>query len=274
MKVQDRLYSALAFVPLFCFAVGATLGLPYIVDAQGPARPVVLYDNYDMLPVLPEVPEEDGALFILTDEDSQARLDRYDAALDRGEMQEMPETVFEPFNSPVSATVDVPVDSLDDEVIKEPQRVYGRTRDNNTEAKKSTKLYTIVDKTGREELEAAGAVLTPIGAHWVLGYDPYCRHCCGKWAANGITASGRTATPGLTVAMYSGIQFGAEIYIDGLGVFVVEDRGVTRGYIDVALNSHDECYAITGRRDAYIVERSADGAADLPDEADKLEGAE
>ena len=50
-----------------------------------------------------------------------------------------------------------------------------------------------------------------------------------------------------------GIDFGTEIYIDGLGYFVVEDRGVSSECVDVAVNSTSEAYALTGYENVYIV---------------------
>lgn len=89
-----------------------------------------------------------------------------------------------------------------------------------------------------------------LGTYYITGYDPYCSHCCGK--SDGITASGETVTVGRTIAMY-GVPFGTKIYITGLGVYTVEDRGVSKGMIDVACANHAECFAITGNRNAYIV---------------------
>ena len=107
--------------------------------------------------------------------------------------------------------------------------------------------------TTEESLTASGAILTPIGAHRIVGYDPYCAHCCSR--ADGITASGVTVTIGKTIAMHS-IPFGTEVLIDGLGIYTVEDRGVSEGYIDIALASHSDCYQITSRRMAYVIDRN------------------
>lgn len=93
--------------------------------------------------------------------------------------------------------------------------------------------------------------LTPIGKLQILGYSPYCSHCCPR--ADGITASGATATVGRTIAMYS-VPFGTEVFIDGLGYYTVEDRGVGKGVIDVVCENHAACYAITGKYECYIVE--------------------
>lgn len=91
--------------------------------------------------------------------------------------------------------------------------------------------------------------MTNIGRFKITGYDA-CKSCCGK--TDGITASGTKATAGRTIAM-KGYPFGTKIYIEGLGTYIVEDRGVGSGVIDVFCNNHSECYAITGYYNAYVV---------------------
>lgn len=86
----------------------------------------------------------------------------------------------------------------------------------------------------------------------ITGYDPYCKHCCRR--ADGITASGKTATIGKTVAMSKDIPFGTVIEIDGLGRYTVEDRGVDAMKVDIACENHAACYKITGKYNVYIVE--------------------
>ena len=70
----------------------------------------------------------------------------------------------------------------------------------------------------------------------ITGYDPYCDHCCGKH--DGITASGNSATYYKTVACNS-LPFGTEIYIEGYGYFIVEDRGGATLGIDIACENHE-----------------------------------
>jgi 3D (Asp-Asp-Asp) domain-containing protein len=77
-----------------------------------------------------------------------------------------------------------------------------------------------------------------------------CKKCCGKWAdnrPNGIVygASGAELVAGVSVA--SPLPFGTEIYIDGLGDYVVQDRlakWVVEKYgenlIDVYFDNHEE----------------------------------
>lgn len=92
-----------------------------------------------------------------------------------------------------------------------------------------------------------------LGEYYITGYD-ICYECCGK--IDGITASGAYATVGRTIAASREFPFGTKLYIDGIGVRVVEDRGgaIGGGRIDVLCNNHSECYAITGYYDVYIIE--------------------
>ena len=110
---------------------------------------------------------------------------------------------------------------------------------------------TIQEKTIPGKAPTPTPERTYLGKLQIYGYDPFCDHCCGK--SNGVTASGKVATIGKTVAM-SGYPFGTEIYIEGLGYYTVEDRGVGTGVVDVACEDHTACYAITGKYDVYIVE--------------------
>lgn len=78
-----------------------------------------------------------------------------------------------------------------------------------------------------------------------------CKHCCGK--TNGITASGTKATAGRTIAASSSYKFGTKIEIEGMGIYVVEDRGgaITGNKIDIFFNTHSEALKF-GRRQLKI----------------------
>ena len=77
--------------------------------------------------------------------------------------------------------------------------------------------------------------LRELGTYKLTAYCA-CEKCCGK--SDGITASGTKATAGRTVAA-SGFSFGTELYING-NTYVVEDRGVPSGVIDIYFGSHSE----------------------------------
>jgi|GEM_PF-4441469 len=91
-----------------------------------------------------------------------------------------------------------------------------------------------------------GRDLEYIGDFFITGYDPWCSHCCGKAQPNAVTASGAVAQVGVTVAMNKKYPFGTQIYIEGYGVYTVQDRGVKDGVVDIAAASHEACYELTG----------------------------
>ena len=99
----------------------------------------------------------------------------------------------------------------------------------------------IPEPSGESDESAGGTedpVLTPLGVFTITFYCPGpC--CCGEWAT-GCTASGVLATEWHTIATGERFPFGTRLYIDGLGYFTVEDRGVDDNTIDVFVNSHDE----------------------------------
>lgn len=66
-----------------------------------------------------------------------------------------------------------------------------------------------------------------------------CKKCCGPYA-KGITASGKPAVEGITIAAPRSIPFGTRLKIQGVGVRVVQDR-LAKKYdsrIDVFFSDH------------------------------------
>jgi len=96
----------------------------------------------------------------------------------------------------------------------------------------------------------ADPVYEYLGTYKVTGYKMFDPSENGG-RSDGLTASSVIGEPGHTVAMKD-IDFGTEIYIKGLGTYVVEDRGVGPGVVDVACWTRDECYALTGEYEVYI----------------------
>ena len=88
-----------------------------------------------------------------------------------------------------------------------------------------------------------------LGRFTLTGYCP-CVQCCGK--ADGITASGTTASAGRTVAM-GGVPFGTKLLING-NVYTVEDRGTAYGHVDIFFNTHAEALQFgRGSADVYQI---------------------
>lgn len=65
-----------------------------------------------------------------------------------------------------------------------------------------------------------------------------CSICCGVWAGGG-TANGAYPTSNHTIATGEEFPFGTKLMINGQ-VYVVEDRGVGNGCIDIYCDSHSE----------------------------------
>ena len=78
-----------------------------------------------------------------------------------------------------------------------------------------------------------------------------CAKCCGK--STGKTASGTIATAGRTVAMPSSYSFGTKIEIQGMGTYIVEDRGgaIKENRIDIFFSNHQKALDF-GRRTVYL----------------------
>lgn len=78
-----------------------------------------------------------------------------------------------------------------------------------------------------------------------------CVKCCGK--STGKTASGTTATAGRTVAMSSSYSFGTKIEIQGMGTYIVEDRGgaIKGNRIDIFFSNHQKALDF-GRKTVYL----------------------
>ncbi len=89
-----------------------------------------------------------------------------------------------------------------------------------------------------------------LGTFKITGYTPTCSHCCLK--SDGIGSSGRKIEAGKSVAMNEqdmkkhGFKYGDKIYIVGIGERAIEDTGCKQGVIDVACDSHESCYKVTG----------------------------
>ena len=79
-----------------------------------------------------------------------------------------------------------------------------------------------------------------LGTYKLTAYCP-CRKCCGKWSG-GPAASGKMPQAGRTIAV-SGLPFGTHVWIDGMGEYVVEDRGVRGKHIDIYMDSHSTARA-------------------------------
>lgn len=79
-----------------------------------------------------------------------------------------------------------------------------------------------------------------------VSYYCSCYYCTQNTTDVGRTASGSYAVEGRTIATPGDIPFGSEVFIEGVGNFIVEDRG---GFIEY---SYDEYGNEVMRVDVYI----------------------
>lgn len=75
---------------------------------------------------------------------------------------------------------------------------------------------------------------------WTVTFYCDCAQCVGQYAGMMMTASGNTPIPWYSVATGSSYPFGTRLYIEGFGEFIVHDRGVPDGWVDIFVSSHSE----------------------------------
>ena len=79
-----------------------------------------------------------------------------------------------------------------------------------------------------------------LGEFTITAYCP-CEDCCGRWA-DGVTASGLPAGPGIVAVDRSVIPLGSTVVIDGLK-YLAADTGVTGNHVDICMASHEDTVA-------------------------------
>lgn len=118
----------------------------------------------------------------------------------------------------------------------------------------------VEDKLPGEDKPAEGSAVIdigePLGEFRLTAYCP-CAKCCGKWA-NGITATGTTATEGRTIAVDPAlIPYGATVtvyFADGTShTYTAEDCGgaIKENRIDVFFDDHQAAREF-GVQTAYV----------------------
>ena len=235
-KIKNRMPEISIYILLIIAVIGAILWLKYS-ERQGEPKLAPLPMNIQPIAQAP-ISRTD---YTLTEESTQSRLDWYEnyivAPVTPHELSQVDEYCEVEENNAYTQEL-----TESDKVVVESAQVALSNYQEITATITSLSMPTSLD----------GVTLTYFGNIFCTGYDPYCRHC---GSSTGATASGITAVVGRTVAM-NGIRFGTEIYIEGIGFRIVEDRGPMPGYnIDIACIDHEACYAITGIYRVFIVDR-------------------
>lgn len=113
-----------------------------------------------------------------------------------------------------------------------------QTRDRAVEQLGALVLQAEAEQQAREAQAMAYEALEGyryIGECVVTYYCP-CEQCCGKWA-DGLTATGLPAEPGIVAVDPGVIPLGSTVIIDGQK-YLAADTGVTGKHVDVCLADH------------------------------------
>ena len=96
------------------------------------------------------------------------------------------------------------------------------------------------EQQARKEQAAAYEALGDweyLGEFTITAYCP-CEDCCGRWA-DGVTASGLPAGPGIVAVDRSVIPLGSTVVINGQR-YLAADTGVTGNRVDICMTSHED----------------------------------
>ena len=118
-----------------------------------------------------------------------------------------------------------------------------RMRDRAVEQLGAAVLQTEADRQARAEQAAAYeaiGVYQYVGECTITAYCP-CVECCGRWA-DGVTATGLPAGPGVVAVDPEVIPLGSTVIIDGQR-YLAADTGVTGNHVDICLADHAETAA-------------------------------
>ena len=138
--------------------------------------------------------------------------------------------------------------SLNDEILR---NLYDRLMYLRSLNDRKAVVLASIEEQGKltAELNAqTDLTLTYAGAFSCTAYcsEEYA-HICGE--GHGITSSGAKVQPGVTVAAdISVLPYGTVVYIEGVGLRVVQDTGsaVKGNKLDVAVNTHAEALSWSG----------------------------
>ena len=133
------------------------------------------------------------------------------------------------------------------ELKKQEQIKLAKAKQQQQEKRKVAKVVNNTTSRGDVESRKDNSVYIKFTATAYCG----CAKCCGK--STGKTASGTTATAGRTVAMSSSYSFGTKIEIQGMGTYIVEDRGgaIKGNRIDIFFSNHQKALDF-GRKTVYL----------------------
>ena len=115
-----------------------------------------------------------------------------------------------------------------------------RTRDLAVQELGALSIRQAREQEARAELAAAYEMIGEyryIGECTITAYCP-CAECCGRWA-DGLTATGLPAGPGIVAVDPEVIPLGSTVIIDGLK-YLAADVGASGKHVDIAVSSHEQ----------------------------------
>lgn len=115
-------------------------------------------------------------------------------------------------------------------------------------------LASALERQARAEQAAAYEAVGAweyIGECVITAYCP-CGECCGRWA-DGVTASGLPAGPGIVAVDPEVIPLGSTVIIDGQQ-YLAADTGVTGQAVDLCMESHAAALAFGRSRQSVWIE--------------------
>lgn len=135
--------------------------------------------------------------------------------------------------------------------LREQVRQAEHIRDLAVEELGAVSLASTREKQARAEqaasYEAVGA-WEYVGECTVTAYCP-CELCCGQWA-DGLTAAGLPASPGIIAVDPEIIPLGSTVIVDGQR-YLAADTGVTGQAVDLCMEEHEAAQAF-GVRTAEV----------------------
>ena len=115
-----------------------------------------------------------------------------------------------------------------------------RARDLAVDRLDAVRLQAEADKQARAEQAAAyemAGAYRYVGECTITAYCP-CEECCGRWA-DGLTATGLPAGPGVVAVDPEIIPLGSTVIIDGQR-YLAADTGVTGKHVDICMTEHED----------------------------------
>lgn len=145
--------------------------------------------------------------------------------------------------------------------LREQVRQAEHIRDLAVQELGAVSLASAREKQARAEQAAAYEAVGAweyVGECTVTAYCP-CELCCGQWA-DGVTASGLPAVPGIVAVDPEVIPLGSTVIINGQQ-YLAADTGVTGQAVDLCMESHAAALAFGVRTaEVWVIPAEKEGA--------------